>query len=228
MGFDASSLVEGAAGFAGVPGLDLVANLLGPALESKSVAGLNRSAGRLFRAGAPVIVASAMFRRGGTGADVWDAAVPMLGIVTAKVSGQTKHGYATDPPKDEYGKDFGLRPDYSKELFLQYLGDAAAGRDASSADSAKAASRYDWPKLLAVMGVNLASSGAPEWLIARAAASTVPSMAAQEQAWADAAQAGPAGTDPGASKAPGVPWWVWLLFPVAAVAFLVAWIAGRR
>lgn len=219
MGF--GSVIEGAAGLSGLPGADLVAGLLAPVFETKSVAGLDRSAGRLFRAGAPVIVASAMYRRGGTGADFVDAAVSSLGIRTAPEPGQTKKGYASDPPVR-------VRDDTALKVYLR---DAAAGRDSGEADSAEAASHYDWVRFLRALGVPLESSDAPGWL-KRKAAPTAPAAAVTAPPEAASVAAGSKSAtrrsiEGAFGTGSGIPWWVWLLFPLAAAVWVLVWVARR-
>lgn len=203
----------------------LLSGLIGSALETKSVAGLNRTAGRLFRAGAPVIVASAMYRRGGTGDDVYRAAVEVLGVKTAPESGQTKKGYSYDPPVR-------LRDDKASAAeaaaLKRYLADAQAGRDSSAADpTAAIGSTYDWPKLLAAMGVPLASSDAPAWL--KLKASPPPSSAAATDAAKPSAPGVEKGSAVGTSLIPfsGAGFLLVLALPLLALGALVVWLVRR-
>lgn len=158
-----SALETGGAIASVVPGIGTVvggiASVFGGLLSSfdtKSVAGMNRTLGRFFRAGAPCLVGTVVASAGGTGAQQWSDAVALLGIETEKGANQTKEGYTEDAPKDRYGKDSGVRPDYSRDKLVQWLKDVAAGKYTSALDpSPQVASIYNWRALLSAWGVNL-------------------------------------------------------------------------
>jgi hypothetical protein len=79
-----------------------VADLLGLSFESKSKANWDRTLGRMYRAGFPVWFSKILYThlrsKDPTGGKLWDAVVEFFQVPTEKQSGQTKHGYAANPP----------------------------------------------------------------------------------------------------------------------------------
>lgn len=97
----AVGLVNPVAG-AVVGGIMSAAQALGISFESKSVAGWNRTLGRLYRAGCPLVIAKLIYSKlsskDPTGAKVYEILVDNVPIPTAKEKNQTKHGFTRDPP----------------------------------------------------------------------------------------------------------------------------------